>query len=66
MIIRFNPTATAVQFTGDNEQEVREVVKQSSGKDLQLPLTAGEFYVSFMGMVYTMDDQQFRAAQGLV
>lgn len=66
MLIRFNPTATAVQFTGDNADEVKDMVQNQlnsswSGSNLK----KGYYYVAFMGQVHELDEQAYHRAQGL-
>jgi hypothetical protein len=64
--IRFNPTATAIQATNDNHDEVKETITSATGKSFNAGITEGKYYVAFMGELFVMDDAQFRAAQGLV
>ena len=66
MTIRFNPTATAFYYDGANTDETRNEINRLAGKSYIGGLTQNRYYVVFMGEVYVMDEDQFRAAQGLV
>lgn len=65
--VRFNPTATAIQFTGGNAAEVQRVVKEA-GIDAAVPasLPVGTYVVVFMGKVHQLNEAQYRSAMGLV
>jgi hypothetical protein len=64
--IRFNPTATAFYYDGTSADETRNEINRLAGKSYIGGLAANRYYVVFMGEVYVMDENQFRAAQGLV
>jgi hypothetical protein len=66
MMIRFNPTAIAIQATGDNREEIDKFFKDYLPQTQPSYPPAGHWVVLFMGQVHTMTEQQFHAAQGLV
>jgi hypothetical protein len=64
--LSFNPTAIALQFTGANADDVRNHLKNRTGKDYSPGLEEGMHYVVFMGEVYVLSDEQLRSAMGRV
>jgi hypothetical protein len=64
--VRFNPTATAVMHDGSDAEGVRKVLAAATGKQYTPGLEEGKYYVAFMGDVYVLDEQTYRAAMGLV
>lgn len=66
MLIRFNPTATALFNDGSNVESIRGEITRLTGKPYVQGLEKDKYYVVFMCDVYVMDENQFRASQGLV
>jgi hypothetical protein len=64
--VRFNPTATAVHHNGSDSEGVRKVLELATGKPYTPGLEEGKYYIAFMGDVYVLDEQQYRASMGLV
>jgi hypothetical protein len=66
-VVRFNPTATAIQYDGNNDEDVKRVLSDA-GIDAAIPanLHEGIYVVVFMGRVYQLTEQQYRSAMGLV
>lgn len=64
--VSFNPTAVATAYNGSNEEELRKAIESRTGQEFTDSLEEGKHYVTFMSEVYTMDDNQLRAAMGQV
>lgn len=80
-IMRFNPTATAVQFDGDEDSfeaikellsKVSAIVPATANKTLSILHNGNRFHVQpgqwvcvFMGAVSVLDEQALRAAIGV-
>jgi len=61
----FNPTASVVNYNGDNGDVVRDFINRNGGT-FNGSLTKGMHYVIFLGNVVEMTDAQLHAAMGRV
>lgn len=60
-VLKFNPTASSMQFDGENTERIQEWLK-SVGQSEQFTATEGDYVVVFLGQTRVLSKEAYHLA----